>query len=136
MYLVEFIEGCVWWVEGVHVLIVLWVAISWNCARYCCYIINSWGDTKQYSHMNKMSRNFFLWSKKYVNGDSCSAPSKPYVEEVVKDIHNGERGECQICLESVNVAVLTPCAHHMCRECLLGRWRNSLGGSFPVCMWL
>lgn len=67
------------------------------------------------------------------NGDSCSVPSKAYVEEVVKEIRNGERGECPICLESVDDAVLTPCAHHMCRECLLASWRSSLGGSCPVC---
>ena len=100
MYLVEFIEGCVWWVEGFHVLIVLWVAISWNCIKSCCYIVNSRGDTKQYSDMNKMARRFLLGSQKSIN--SCTAPSKSYIEEVVKDIHNGERGEFPICLESID----------------------------------
>jgi DNA repair protein RAD5 len=91
------------------------------------------GDTQQYSDMNKLARRFLLGSQMSVNGDSCSAPSKAYVEEVVKEIRNGERGECPICLESVDDAVLTPCAHHMCRECLLASWRSSLGGSCPVC---
>ena len=83
-------------------------------------MINNRGDTKQYFEMNKLARHFLLGIQKPVNGDSCSAPSKHYVEEVVKDIHNGERGECPICLESVDDAVLTPCVHHMCREFLLG----------------
>ena len=52
--------------------------------------------------MNNMTRNFLLGIQKYANGDSCFAPSKYYAEEVVKDIHNGERGEFPICLESID----------------------------------
>ncbi|KAF3455122.1 hypothetical protein FNV43_RR05570 [Rhamnella rubrinervis] len=30
-------------------------------------------------------------------------------------------------------AVLTPCAHRICRECLLASWRNATSGLCPVC---
>ena len=83
--------------------------------------------------MNKMAMSFLIGSQKSVNGDSCFAPSKYYVEEVVKDIHNDERGEFPICLELIDDVVLNPCAHHMCCELLLGSWCSFLGDSSLVC---
>ncbi|KAK1299928.1 hypothetical protein QJS10_CPB13g01709 [Acorus calamus] len=53
--------------------------------------------------------------------------------EVVEDIRKGEKGECPICLEAFEDAVLTPCAHRLCRECLLASWRNATSGVCPVC---
>ncbi|KAI3823284.1 hypothetical protein L1987_04718 [Smallanthus sonchifolius] len=53
--------------------------------------------------------------------------------EVVKELQKGEEGECPICLEAFEDAVLTPCAHRLCRECLLSSWRNSNSGLCPVC---
>lgn len=49
-----------------------------------------------------------------VNGDSSSIRSKVYIEEVVKEISNGEWGECPICLERVDDAVMASFVHHMC----------------------
>lgn len=60
-------------------------------------------------------------------------PTKAFVEEVVKDLQSGEKGECPICLESVDDAVLTPCAHSMCRDCLYASWRSYGGGPCPIC---
>lgn len=42
--------------------------------------------------------------------------------------------ECPICLESASDdPVLTPCAHRMCRECLLSSWWTPAGGPCPIC---
>ena len=68
-----------------------------------------------------------------VNGDSSSIHSKVYIEEVVKEISNGERGECSICLEWVGDAVMACCVHHMCHQCLLASWCNSLGSGCIAC---
>lgn len=61
-------------------------------------------------------------------------PSQAYVEEVVEEIRQGATTECPICLESASDdPVLTPCAHRMCRECLLSSWRTPSGGPCPLC---
>jgi DNA repair protein RAD5 len=60
-------------------------------------------------------------------------PSRAYVQEVVEELRKGEQGECPICLEAFEDAVLTPCAHRLCRECLLASWRNPTSGLCPVC---
>lgn len=69
------------------------------------------------------------------NPDSASqnVPTRAFVEEVVEEIRKGENTECPICLESADDPVLTPCAHTMCRECLLSSWRNSSCGMCPMC---
>ncbi len=41
--------------------------------------------------------------------------------------------ECPICLEAADDAVLTPCAHSMCRECLLAAWQAANSQACPVC---
>lgn len=51
----------------------------------------------------------------------------------MEELRKGEQGECPICLEAFEDAVLTPCAHCLCRECLLASWRNSSSGLCPVC---
>lgn len=45
---------------------------------------------------------------------SSYVPSKDYIEEVVKEITNGERGECPIYLELVEYASMDRSVHHMC----------------------
>ncbi|CAL9763401.1 unnamed protein product, partial [Musa acuminata subsp. burmannicoides] len=42
-------------------------------------------------------------------------------------------GECPICIEAYEDAVLTPCAHRLCRECLFASWRSALSGLCLVC---
>lgn len=60
-------------------------------------------------------------------------PSRAYVQEVVEELRKGGDGECPICLEAFEDAVLTPCAHRLCRECLLSSWRTPTSGLCPVC---
>ncbi|KAF2300729.1 hypothetical protein GH714_015396 [Hevea brasiliensis] len=67
------------------------------------------------------------------DGDDRDMPSRAYVQEVVEELRKGEQGECPICLEAFEDAVLTPCAHRLCRECLLASWRNPSSGLCPVC---
>ncbi|KAH9317698.1 hypothetical protein KI387_019467, partial [Taxus chinensis] len=104
--------------------------------RQCCdhpFLVMSRGDTQEYSDMNKLAKRFLKGSQQAANGESDSAPSKAYIQEVVEEIRRGEKAECPICLEAVEDAVLTPCAHCMCRECLLASWRSTMSGSCPIC---
>uniref|UniRef100_A0A7N0UMJ6 DNA/RNA helicase protein n=1 Tax=Kalanchoe fedtschenkoi TaxID=63787 RepID=A0A7N0UMJ6_KALFE len=103
--------------------------------RQCCdhpFLVMSRGDTKEYSDLNKLAKRFLKY-----DGDSLDkelgAPSRAYIKEVVEDIQKGEQGECPICLEAFEDAVLTPCAHRLCRECLLASLRNVVSGPCPVC---
>ncbi|KAM7485213.1 hypothetical protein LguiA_001222 [Lonicera macranthoides] len=87
------------------------------------------GDAEKYTDLNKLARRFLE-----TNGDSSQkVPSRAYVEEVVEGIRRGENTECPICLESADDPVLTPCAHRMCRECLLSSWRTPSAGLCPIC---
>lgn len=104
--------------------------------RQCCdhpFLVMSRGDTKEFADLNKLAKRFLKGSKGAVAGDSNGAPSKAYILEVVEELRKGEEGECPICLEAFEDAVLTPCAHRLCRECLLASWRTSTSGLCPVC---
>ncbi|KAJ7979907.1 DNA/RNA helicase protein [Quillaja saponaria] len=103
--------------------------------RQCCnhpFLVMSRCDSQKYADLNKLARRF-------LEGDSDSAsskqtlPSRAYIEEVVEGIRRGENTECPICLESADDPVLTPCAHRMCRECLLSSWRTPKVGLCPIC---
>ncbi|KAI7744594.1 hypothetical protein M8C21_001722 [Ambrosia artemisiifolia] len=100
--------------------------------RQCCnhpFLVMSRGDSQQFTDLNKLARRFLD-----NNLDSSAPnPSKAYIQEVVNDIKNGENTECPICLESADDPVLTPCAHRMCRECLLSSWRSLSHGLCPIC---
>ncbi|XP_024023789.1 DNA repair protein RAD5A [Morus notabilis] len=104
--------------------------------RQCCdhpFLVMSRGDTQQYSDLNKLARRFLKGSQNSMEGEVKDLPSKAYIQEVVEELRNGEDGECPICLEAFEDAVLTPCAHRLCRECLLASWRNATSGLCPVC---
>ncbi|KAK3043438.1 hypothetical protein RJ639_002017 [Escallonia herrerae] len=103
--------------------------------RQCCnhpFLVMSRGDSQQFADLNKLARRFLE-----TNPDSATsnqrAPTRAYVEEVVEGIRKGENTECPICLESADDPVLTPCAHRMCRECLLSSWRSPAIGLCPIC---
>lgn len=98
-----------------------------------CLDIWSRGDTQEYSDLNKLARHFLKGNKSCVDGDVKDVPSKAYVKEVVEELRKGEEEECPICLEAFEDAVLTPCAHRLCRECLLASWRSTASGLCPVC---
>ncbi|EFJ06154.1 hypothetical protein SELMODRAFT_430936 [Selaginella moellendorffii] len=87
------------------------------------FLVLSRGDTEDFADLGKLARRF-------LDKNSSQVPSTAYVKEVVDDIRKGESAECPICLEMH--AVLTPCAHRMCRECLLNSWRTSAGGPCPI----
>ena len=95
--------------------------------------MSSRGDTQEFSDLNKLTRRFLKVGQDIVDGQARDVPSLAYVEEVVEELRKGEVGECPICLEAFEDAVLTPCAHRLCRECLLASWRSSTSGFCPVC---
>ncbi|XP_049395327.1 DNA repair protein RAD5B-like [Solanum stenotomum] len=101
--------------------------------RQCCnhpFLVMSRSDNQEFADLDKLTRRFLE-----TNPDSSTqkAPTPAYVEEVVEGIRNGENMECPICLESADDPVLTPCAHRMCRECLLSSWRTPASGLCPIC---
>ncbi|RLM78541.1 hypothetical protein C2845_PM12G15810 [Panicum miliaceum] len=103
--------------------------------RQCCdhpFLVMSRGDTQEFADVNKLAKRFLRGGNSPVNGDSSCLPSRAFIEEVVQELQKGE-GECPICLEAFEDAVLTPCAHRLCRECLLSSWRSATAGLCPVC---
>ncbi|KAE9600570.1 putative DNA helicase chromatin remodeling SNF2 family [Lupinus albus] len=104
--------------------------------RQCCdhpFLVMSRGDTQEFADLNKLAKRFLRGTYNASDGEVKDAPSCAYVQEVVEELRKGEQGECPICLEAFEDAVLTPCAHRLCRECLLASWRNSTSGLCPVC---
>ncbi|PON98715.1 TNF receptor-associated factor [Trema orientale] len=103
------------------------VLVSDTCGYKTC----SRGDSQKFADLNKLAKRFLE-----SNSDSVSsapmAPTKAYVEEVVDGIRRGENSECPICMEFADDPVLTPCAHRMCRECLLSSWRAPTAGSKSI----
>ncbi|MED6132923.1 DNA repair protein rad5a [Stylosanthes scabra] len=91
------------------------------------------GDTQEFADLNKLAKRFLRGTHNTSEGEVNDAPSLAYVQEVVEELRKGDQGECPICLEAFEDAVLTPCAHRLCRECLLASWRNSASGLCPVC---
>ncbi|KAG2371472.1 DNA repair protein [Vigna angularis] len=104
--------------------------------RQCCdhpFLVMSRGDTQDFADLNKLAKRFLRGTYNALDGEVKEAPSRAYVQEVVEELRKGEQGECPICLEAFEDAVLTPCAHRLCRECLLASLRNATSGVCPVC---
>ncbi|CAH8387930.1 unnamed protein product [Eruca vesicaria subsp. sativa] len=104
--------------------------------RQCCdhpFLVMSRGDTAEYSDLKKLAKRFLGGKSCGLEKEGKDVPSVAFVQEVVEELSKGEQGECPICLEAFEDAVLTPCAHRLCRECLLASWRNSSSGLCPVC---
>ncbi len=93
--------------------------------------ICSRADSQKYTDLNKLARRFLETNSD--SGTSQTVPTRAYIEEVVEDIRRGENMECPICMELADDPVLTPCAHRMCRECLLSSWRTPTAGLCPIC---
>ncbi|KAL5214658.1 hypothetical protein ABZP36_003810 [Zizania latifolia] len=104
--------------------------------RQCCdhpFLVISRADTQKYTDIDKLAQKF-LEGVQSGSVRPSVPPSLAYVEEVVEEIRQGATTECPICLESASDdPVLTPCAHRMCRECLLSSWRTPAGGPCPLC---
>lgn len=105
--------------------------------RQCCdhpFLVLSRGDTGEFSDLDKLARRFLDGSSSIPGeNEKGAALSKAYVQEVVDDLRKGNKAECPICLEVVEDAILTPCAHCMCRECLLASWSSGASGLCPIC---
>lgn len=104
--------------------------------RQCCdhpFLVMSRGDTQDYADLDKLAKRFLRGGGGTAEGEGKVVPSRAYIQEVVEELKKGEQGECPICLEAFEDAVLTPCAHRLCRECLLSSWRNAASGLCPVC---
>lgn len=95
--------------------------------------MHSRGDTQDFADLNKLAKRFLRGDRGAAEGEAKVVPSRAYIQEVVEELRKGEQGECPICLEAFEDAVLTPCAHRLCRECLLASWRNAASGLCPVC---
>ncbi|KAK6929810.1 Helicase, C-terminal [Dillenia turbinata] len=101
--------------------------------RQCCnhpFLVMSRSDKQNYLDVNKLAKRFLEIDS---TSQNSSTPSRAYVEEVVDGIRRDENAECPICLESADDPILTPCAHRMCRECLLSSWRTTTTGFCPIC---
>ncbi|KAJ8750025.1 hypothetical protein K2173_013940 [Erythroxylum novogranatense] len=104
--------------------------------RQCCdhpFLVMSRGDTQEYSDLDKLAKRFLKMGENALDGEANCVPSLAYVQEVVEELRKGEQGECPICLEAFEDAILTPCAHRICRECLLASWKSPASGLCPVC---
>ncbi|KAK1315466.1 hypothetical protein QJS10_CPA06g00275 [Acorus calamus] len=107
--------------------------------RQCCnhpFLVMSRSKNEEVADLNVIARRL-LENTTTPNSDfsnrSLTGPTRAYVEEVVDDIRSGNVRECPICLESADDPVITPCAHRMCRECLLSSWQSPSGGPCPIC---
>ncbi|KAK8448458.1 hypothetical protein SEVIR_7G016600v4 [Setaria viridis] len=104
--------------------------------RQCCnhpFLVFSRADPQKYADLDQLAQRF-LEGVQSCSGRQNALPSRAYVEEVAEEIRQGATTECPICLESASDdPVLTPCAHRMCRECLLSSWRTPDGGPCPLC---
>ncbi|KAJ4968793.1 hypothetical protein NE237_015494 [Protea cynaroides] len=105
--------------------------------RQCCnhpFLVMSKCDTttQRYADLDKVARRFLEGYSDPSNQNQIVQP-RAYVEEVVEDIRQGKNPECPICLEFADEPVLTPCAHRMCRECLLKSWQTPANGLCPIC---
>lgn len=94
------------------------------------------GDTQDFADLNKLAKRFLKKGGNGMDSEGKEVLSRAYVQEVMEELRKGEDGECPICLEVFEDAVLTPCAHRLCRECLLASWRNLNSGLCPVCRYL
>ncbi|KAJ7559086.1 hypothetical protein O6H91_04G069500 [Diphasiastrum complanatum] len=104
--------------------------------RQCCdhpFLVFSRGDTGDYADLDKLAKRFMNGGRCDGDDSFAQGPTKAYIQEVVDDLRKGDKAECPICLEAVEDAVLTPCAHCMCRECLFASWRSSGSGACPLC---
>ena len=102
------------------------------CSRSNSQKKSSRGDAQKYAELDKLARTF-LEANQDSSTSKQTVPSRAYVEEVVEGIRKGENKECPICLEFADDPVLTPCAHKMCRECLLSSWGRPTSGPCPIC---
>ncbi|RLN48531.1 hypothetical protein BBJ29_007408 [Phytophthora kernoviae] len=60
--------------------------------------------------------------------------TESYIQSVIAQVEDGlDSQECPICLDPPQKAVLTPCAHVLCEECLRESLSNDPENGCPVC---
>ncbi|KAG7395137.1 DNA helicase rad5 [Phytophthora boehmeriae] len=60
--------------------------------------------------------------------------TESYIQSVIAQVEDGlDSQECPICLDPPQKAVLTPCAHVLCEECLRETLSNDSENGCPVC---
>ncbi|CAI5724694.1 unnamed protein product [Peronospora destructor] len=67
-------------------------------------------------------------------GNSTGGLTTSYIQNVIAQVEDGlEAHECPICLDPPRNAVLTPCAHILCVQCLQESLLNDPENGCPVC---
>ncbi|CAH0484480.1 unnamed protein product [Peronospora farinosa] len=67
-------------------------------------------------------------------GNSTGGLTASYIQNVIAQVEDGlEAHECPICLDPPRNAVLTPCAHILCVQCLRESLLNDPENGCPVC---
>lgn len=66
--------------------------------------------------------------------NSAGGLTASYIQSVIAQVEDGlESQECPICLDPPQKAVLTPCAHVLCDQCLRDSLANDPENGCPVC---
>ncbi|PRQ36424.1 putative calcium/calmodulin-dependent protein kinase chromatin remodeling SNF2 family [Rosa chinensis] len=101
-----------------------------QCCSHPCLVMR--GDSHKFADSDKLARRSLesnhdsLIANQIISTQAC-------IEEVVKGICGGKSIKCPICLDFADDPVRTPCAHQMCRECLLSSWPRPSFGQCQVC---
>ncbi|GMF55895.1 unnamed protein product [Phytophthora fragariaefolia] len=67
-------------------------------------------------------------------GGSAGGLTASYIQSVIAQVEDGlDSQECPICLDPPQDAVLTPCAHVLCDQCLRDSLANDPENGCPVC---
>ncbi|RVX20005.1 DNA repair protein RAD5A [Vitis vinifera] len=97
-----------------------WTVVLIDCLHRQEVTPEAWlkcrGDTQEFSDLNKLAKHFLKGGQNALEGETKDLPSRAYIQEVVEELRKGEQGECPICLEAFEDAVLTPCAHCLCES--------------------
>eukprot|EP00742_Colponemidia_sp_Colp-10_P014547 GILJ01016532.1.p1 GENE.GILJ01016532.1~~GILJ01016532.1.p1 ORF type:complete len:935 (-),score=119.12 GILJ01016532.1:169-2973(-) len=86
------------------------------------FLTLSRGDTGAVDDIDKLMQKFVQ------RGSEMTAT---FISNVVQDIRSGVTKECPVCLDPVEDAIVTECAHVLCRECMLATLAKL--GSCPIC---
>eukprot|EP00897_Mesotaenium_endlicherianum_P004514 jgi/Mesen1/4090/ME000214S03273 len=115
--------------------------------RQCCdhpFLVQSRGDTTKYSDMGKLADAIVKGNtnRRLQAAAACEAgaraggdmrPTDAFLRQAIEDWNKGLLKECHICLDAMEDAVFTLCAHVFCRECLLASLGPSSRGLCPHC---
>ncbi|KAM5550268.1 hypothetical protein ABKV19_027669 [Rosa sericea] len=101
-----------------------------QCCSHPCLVMR--GDSPKFADSDKLARLSLETNHDSPIANQISS-TQACVEEVVEGICGGKSIKCPICLDFADDPVRTPCAHQMCRECLLSSWPRPSFGQCQVC---